>query len=61
MEPGSQASEPAERPSAKFADLVGGIIALLTLTVPLFAIAHFSSVKTPSLQPPAQLLSPPRN
>lgn len=57
MESGSQASEPGERTSQKLANVVGTLIALLTLTVPIFAIAHFSSASyEPLLQSPSQLL-----
>jgi hypothetical protein len=35
----------------QLANLIGTIIALLTLTVPLFAIAHFSSTNPANWQP----------
>ncbi|MCU0524781.1 MAG: hypothetical protein MUF72_08135 [Elainella sp. Prado103] len=55
MESSSRASSSVERTSYKLANLklanfVGTVIALLTLTVPLFAIAHFSSVESPELR-----------
>jgi hypothetical protein len=52
MESGSQASEPPERASVRIADVVGTLIALLTLSVPIATIAHFSSVNAQSLQSP---------
>jgi len=39
-------SDPAtspERPTQRLADIVGTMIALVTLTLPLFVIAHYSS------------------
>ncbi|MUL39242.1 hypothetical protein [Gloeocapsopsis dulcis] len=38
----SQSVSSAEKPSHKLADIVGTVIALLTLTVPLVAIAQYS-------------------
>jgi cytochrome b561 len=43
MEPGSQTTDPAEQASHKLANLIGTVIALLTFTVPILAIVHFSS------------------
>ncbi len=43
MEPGSTASNPALQTSQPLANLMGTLIALLTLTVPVIAIACFSS------------------
>ncbi|MBW4660129.1 MAG: hypothetical protein KME15_15750 [Drouetiella hepatica Uher 2000/2452] len=43
MEPGSTASNPPVQTSQPLANLLGTLIALLTLTVPMIAIAHFSS------------------
>lgn len=56
MESSSQASEPPERTSHKLANFIGTLIALLTLAVPLVAIAHFSSIDTQPWRTPAQLL-----
>ena len=56
MESGSQSGDPPERVSHRLADVVGTIIALLTLTVPIVAIAHFSSVSYDNWQPPANLM-----
>ncbi|WP_143467601.1 hypothetical protein [Leptolyngbya ohadii] len=52
MESGSRASEPPERATLRVADVVGTLIALLTLLVPIVTIAHFSSVSAESLQSP---------
>jgi len=46
-------SDPApspERPSQRLADIVGTVIALVTLTLPLFVIAHYSSDSVEVLQ-----------
>lgn len=61
MESSSRASSSVERTSYKlanfkFANFMGTVIALLTLTVPLFAIAHFSSIDSPDLQAAPQLI-----
>ncbi|NJR65054.1 MAG: hypothetical protein HC772_06600 [Leptolyngbyaceae cyanobacterium CRU_2_3] len=54
MEPGSQASDPPERAFQSLANVMGTLIALLTLTVPIAAIAHFSSIDRPTWQSPPQ-------
>ncbi|HEY9642588.1 MAG TPA: hypothetical protein V6C57_19030 [Coleofasciculaceae cyanobacterium] len=56
MEPGSQASNPTERTSQSLANVIGTLIALLTLTVPIVAIAHFSSADGPGWQSSVQPL-----
>jgi hypothetical protein len=57
MESGSQVNEPPGRTSQRLASLVGTLIALITLIVPIFAIAHFSSASYEQLlQSPTQLL-----
>lgn len=56
MEPGSRASSSVGQTSYKFANLMGTIIALLTLTVPLFAIAHFSSANQQFWRPQTPLV-----
>lgn len=46
-------SDPApspERPPQRLADLVGTVIALVTLTLPFFVIAHYSSNSVEVLQ-----------
>lgn len=43
MESGSQSASPLHRHPHRFADFVGIVIALLTLTLPLVTIAHYSS------------------
>lgn len=60
MESGSQSTDPAERTPQRLANIVGTLIAFLTLAVPLFSIAHFSSASYDQLmQSPAQLLPDP--
>ncbi|MFM7424373.1 MAG: hypothetical protein ACKO7W_05165 [Elainella sp.] len=45
------ANRVANNLEGQLANLIGTIIALLTLTVPLFAIAHFSSADSANWQP----------
>jgi hypothetical protein len=52
MEPGSRADNPPEHPSHTLANLLGTLIALLTLTAPALTIVHFSS-SSASWQSPA--------
>ncbi|HEY9696597.1 MAG TPA: hypothetical protein V6D10_05005 [Trichocoleus sp.] len=59
MESGSQTGDPPERTTQRVADVIGTLIALLTLFVPIFAIAHFSSVSDITGSPPVNLLSRP--
>ena len=46
MESTSSSENPPEPPSSRFAHVVGTVVALLTLTLPLLAIAHYSSANT---------------
>jgi hypothetical protein len=50
MESASSLEPPPEPHSSPFAKAIGFAIALLTLTLPLVIIAHFSSV--PAIVPP---------
>jgi hypothetical protein len=54
MESGSRADNPPEQSSHTLANLIGTLIAFLTLAVPVFAIAHFSSASD-GWQPPNPL------
>ncbi|NJR58427.1 MAG: hypothetical protein HC769_05925 [Cyanobacteria bacterium CRU_2_1] len=56
MESGSQADEPAERTPQRLASFIGVLIALLTLTVPIFAIALFSSTDNSPWPPSTEIL-----
>jgi hypothetical protein len=56
MESGSQAGD-GERTSQPLANLMGALIALLTLAVPIVSIAHFSSVDLAVWHTPTQVLS----
>ncbi|MDA0672343.1 MAG: hypothetical protein O3C67_01365 [Cyanobacteria bacterium] len=51
MESASSSEPPPHPPSNRIAHLIGGVVALITLTLPLVAIAHFSSTARPL--PPA--------
>lgn len=62
MESGSQLSDPANQPPLGIANIVGTLIAVLTLVVPIFSISHFSSDGYDSIvQPPAQLFPDSKN
>jgi hypothetical protein len=50
MDSNSQSANPTDTYSHRLADLVGTAIALLTLTLPLFVIAHYSSDNVPNHQ-----------
>lgn len=54
MEPGSRVEPPPGR-VYKLADILGSLIALLTLMLPLLTIAHYSSAVSPA-QPPHPIL-----
>jgi len=58
MESGSQPASTTGRSTHRFAELVGVVIALLTLTVPLAVIAHYSGGAQFS-QPVSGVLSRP--
>ncbi|MBF2034704.1 MAG: hypothetical protein IGR92_04305 [Leptolyngbyaceae cyanobacterium T60_A2020_046] len=51
MESASPSENPPQHSSSRFAHLVGVLVALLTLTLPIMAIAKFS----PSMTQPPQL------
>jgi hypothetical protein len=56
MEPGSTSADiAAKQNSQKLANVIGTLIALLTLAVPLLAIVHYSSGSSGNWQAPAQL------
>ncbi|MCC5640762.1 hypothetical protein LC593_34035 [Nostoc sp. CHAB 5844] len=52
MHSNSQSANTTDTYSHRLADLVGTAIALLTLTLPLFVIAHYSSNNVPTNQQP---------
>lgn len=56
MEPSSRARRSVEQPSQRVATFMGTVVALLTLTVPLFAIAHFSGMNEANWQAVPQLI-----
>jgi hypothetical protein len=55
MEPGSTSADNSARPSQKLANVIGTLIALITLAVPLLAIAHYSSGSSGGWQTPGQI------
>ncbi|MGG6294612.1 hypothetical protein ACQ4M4_09320 [Leptolyngbya sp. AN02str] len=48
----SQLDNPPERTANRFAEFVGTLIALITLTIPVIALAYFSSSNAQLLPPP---------
>jgi hypothetical protein len=54
MEPGSRTDNPPAQELHTLANLIGTLIAILTLTAPVLTIAHFSSASA-GWQPPIQL------
>jgi hypothetical protein len=47
MESTSSLEKPAEPPSHRWANLMGTLIAVLTLTIPALAISYYSSYNAP--------------
>jgi lipopolysaccharide/colanic/teichoic acid biosynthesis glycosyltransferase len=47
----SQSANSSDTYSKRLADIVGTVIALITLTLPVFIIAHYSSVNVENNQP----------
>ncbi|WP_373529643.1 hypothetical protein [Nostoc sp.] len=52
MNSNSQSANSADTYSNRLADIVGTAIALLTLTLPVFVIAHYSSANVQNNQQP---------
>jgi hypothetical protein len=52
MDSASQSDVPPGEPPSPFSHLLGIVIAILTLTLPVFAIAHFSSARIVPANPP---------
>ena len=55
MESGSHPTSPSGQPANTAANIIGTIIALLTLVLPLWVIACYTNSSPPTVQP----LSPP--
>lgn len=51
MNSDSQSAKPPDTYSHRLADIVGTLIAVVTLTLPVFVIAHYSSNPPTSQQP----------
>ncbi|WP_224090659.1 hypothetical protein [Nostoc sp. MS1] len=51
MNSDSQAASPSDTYSHRLADIVGTLIALITLTLPVFVIAHYSTDVSNNRQP----------
>jgi lipopolysaccharide/colanic/teichoic acid biosynthesis glycosyltransferase len=52
MNSNSQSANSTDTYSQRLADIVGTAIALLTLTLPVFVIAHYSSTNAQNTQQP---------
>ncbi|WP_026098185.1 hypothetical protein [Kamptonema formosum] len=61
MESGSPSANASDQPPHGLADIVGTLIALLTLTIPLFVIAHYSSGNAEVVPPHTYQLPVSRN
>jgi lipopolysaccharide/colanic/teichoic acid biosynthesis glycosyltransferase len=48
----SQSANSSDTYSQRLADIVGTVIALITLTLPVFIIAHYSASNVDKSQPP---------
>ncbi|MGF1458237.1 MAG: hypothetical protein ACFBSG_04355 [Leptolyngbyaceae cyanobacterium] len=60
MESVSSSENPPEPPSNRFAHFVGTVVAILTLMLPVLAIAHFSAADPPPATLPSYPLSQTR-
>lgn len=60
MESASQSDLPPQEPASRWSSLLGILIAILTLTLPVFVIGHFSSARMDALENPAQTFNPSR-
>lgn len=61
MESGGHSANPSDRPSHRLADIVGTVIALMTLTLPIYVIAHYSSTRVEPIQNRSYTLPGPRD
>ncbi len=59
MEPGSPSSNSSEPPNYKWADIIGALIALITIAVPTLVIAYYSSNAAIEILPQTSY-SPPK-
>lgn len=59
MESASQSDVPPGEPPSRFANLLGVAVAILTLTLPLVAIAYFSEAPLIPAQTPYSFPRPP--
>lgn len=50
MESSGPSANSSDNPSSRWAEFMGAVIALLTLTLPLFVIAHYSSSRVDVIQ-----------
>lgn len=60
MDSASQLDTPKGEPPSPSSNILGVLMAVLTLTLPLFMVAHFSAA-TAELEPPAPLIVPTAN
>lgn len=59
MEPGSPSGNSSEPLNCKWADIIGALIALITIVVPTLVIAYYSSNATMEILPQTSY-SPPK-
>lgn len=59
MESGSRINAASEEPPSHWSNLLGTLIALLTLTLPVGAIAYFSTSDSLPISPPASSMPLP--
>lgn len=60
MESASQSDNPPQEPPTRLSSLLGVVVAVLTLTLPIVAIAHYSSARMDALEAPPATLSQPQ-
>lgn len=63
MEPSEQISSNPDSPHHRWADILGMIVALITLTLPLLTIGHYSSlsINAEPLSEELPIFSTPKN
>lgn len=60
MDSASQPDHPPHEPPSRLSSLLGIVVALLTLTLPVFAIAHFSPTRIDAVETAPTILRQPR-
>lgn len=60
MDSASQSDIPPGEPHSPVSNLLGIVVAILTLTLPVFVVAHFSSARVVPAEAGAYPFSPPQ-